>query len=69
MRALAGAPRCGFIDEDGRVVKTQLSKSSGQDALDQVALKVADIMQFSPAQNRDKKVPVWVQIEIVFTAK
>jgi hypothetical protein len=26
-------------------------------------------MQFSPAYNRDKKVPVWVEIPIVFTAK
>lgn len=58
-----------FIDEGGKVIKTQLSKSSGYSALDEAALKVADIMQFSPAFNRDKKVPVWVEIPIVFTAK
>lgn len=58
-----------FIDEGGKVIKTQLSKSSGYTALDEAALKVADIMQFSPAFNRDKKVPVWVEIPVVFTAK
>jgi protein TonB len=58
-----------FIDENGRVIKTQLSKPSGYNALDEAALDVAKIMQFSPAYNRDKKVPVWVEIPIVFTAK
>jgi protein TonB len=57
-----------FIDENGRVIKTQLSKPSGYTALDEAALDVAKIMQFSPAYNRDKKVPVWVEIPVVFTA-
>ncbi len=58
-----------FIDENGRVQKTQINKSSGYDALDQAALTVAEQMQFSPALNRDKKVPVWVAIPIVFSSK
>lgn len=58
-----------FIDESGKVIKTQLSKPSGYQALDEAALNVAQLMQFSPAYNRDKKVPVWVEIPIVFTAK
>jgi protein TonB len=57
-----------FIDETGAVVRTQISKSSGHDALDEVATKVADVMKFSPALNRDRKVKVWVEIPIVFTA-
>ena len=57
-----------FIDENGRVEKTQLNKSSGYDALDQAAMKVADVMEFSAALNRDKKVPVWVAIPIVFSS-
>lgn len=57
-----------FIDENGRVQRTQLNKSSGHDALDQAALKVADIMEFSPALNRDKKVQVWVSLPITFRA-
>jgi protein TonB len=58
-----------FIDEDAQVLRTRLSKSSGYDALDQAALEVADIMEFSPAYNRDRKVPVWVEIAIDFSAK
>ncbi len=55
-----------FIDENGRVVKTQINQSSGYEAFDEASLKVADMMQFSPALNRDKKVPVWVSIPVVF---
>jgi TonB family protein len=58
-----------FIDERGNVVRTQLHTSSGYAALDEAASKVADVMRFSPAKNRDKIVQVWVEIPIVFTAK
>jgi protein TonB len=57
-----------FVDEEGRVVNTQLKESSGQRALDEAALKVADIIQFTPALNRDKRVPVWISLPITFTA-
>lgn len=56
-----------FIDENGRVRKYQVKESSGHDALDQAALKVADVMEFTPALNRDQKVPVWVAMPIVFS--
>lgn len=55
-----------FIDEEGRVVRTQVHQSSGQQALDAAALKVADIIQFTPALNRDKQVPVWISLPITF---
>ena len=58
-----------FIDESGTVVNTRLFKTSGYDALDEAAAKVAEIMKFSPALNRDKKVQVWVQIPITFSSK
>jgi protein TonB len=58
-----------FIDETGRVVKTQVNRSSGHRALDDAALLVANEMVFIPAQNRDKKVPVWVALPIVFKTK
>jgi periplasmic protein TonB len=58
-----------FIDENGRVLRTQLSKSSGYPALDDAAINVAQVMQFSPALNRDRRVQVWVEIPIVFTAR
>jgi hypothetical protein len=34
--------------------------------LDDAAAKVAELMQFSPALNRDQKVKVWVDMPIVF---
>ncbi len=57
-----------LIDETGHVRKYQVKESSGHDALDQAALKVADVMEFTPALNRDQKVPVWVALPIVFSA-
>jgi protein TonB len=58
-----------FIDVDGKVLKTQIDTPSGYDALDQAALKVAEIIKFSPAQNRDKKVQVWVSLPIKFSTR
>ncbi len=55
-----------FIDEQGRVIRTQVQQSSGHKALDDAALKVADIMEFTPALNRDKRVQVWVAFPITF---
>jgi TonB family protein len=55
-----------FIDENGRVQRTQINETSGYDAFDEAALKVADLMEFSPAYNRDKKVPVWVALDVTF---
>lgn len=55
-----------FIDENGRVQNTRINQSSGYDAFDQAALNVADIMEFTPAYNRDQRVPVWVALPITF---
>jgi protein TonB len=55
-----------FIDDTGKVVRTQINVSSGYEAFDAAAVKVANLMKFSPAQNRDQKVAVWVSIPIVF---
>jgi TonB family protein len=56
-----------FIDEEGRVARTQLSRTSGHAALDSAALRVGRTMEFSPALNRDRRVAVWVEIPIVFS--
>jgi TonB family protein len=55
-----------YIEASGRVTKAQVVESSGSRELDRAALKVAPLMQFSPALNRDQPVPVWVQIPITF---
>jgi protein TonB len=55
-----------FIDAKGEVQKSQIFKTSGHPQLDSAAVKVASVYKFSPALNRDKKVPVWVQFPITF---
>ena len=42
-----------FISEDGTVLDSRVSESSGQSQFDEAALKVADVFRFSPALNRD----------------
>jgi protein TonB len=58
-----------FIDTDGTVLKTTLAEKSGYPALDEAAVAVANIMRFSPAQNRDKAVQVWVSLPITFSTR
>jgi protein TonB len=58
-----------FIDEDGTVVNTELKESSGYPAMDEAALKIAPLMRFTPAMNRDKKVKVWVSLPITFNTR
>ena len=58
-----------YIDESGKVQRTLVHTQSGHKALDDAALKVADIAVFSPALNRDKPVPVWIQLPITFTTR
>ena len=57
-----------FIDETGCVQRTLVHETSGYDAFDQAAIQVADAMEFSPAYNRDRPVPVWVSLAIEFEA-
>ena len=58
-----------FIDEEGVVQQFQVNVSSGHQALDDAALAVAGVYRFSPALNRDKKVPVWVSFGITFQVR
>ena len=58
-----------FIDETGKVVKTQVHTSSGHKALDDAAIKISHLYEFSPAINRDKPVPVWVSLGIAFETR
>jgi len=58
-----------FIDEEGAVQNTRVHTSSGHTSLDEAALRVGNVMRFSPAMNRDKKVPVWVSLPITFQVR
>ena len=58
-----------FISEEGQVLDKRVSQSSGHTQLDDAALEVADVYQFTPALNRDQKVKVWIQIPITFQVR
>jgi TonB family protein len=57
-----------FIDEAGLVRRTRVVESSGYDDLDQIAMEVMqEIAKFTPAYNRDVRVPVWIQVPVTFS--
>jgi protein TonB len=58
-----------YIDEDGTVRDTRIDQSSGHQALDDAALSVASVYRFSPALNRDRRLPVWVVFPITFQVR
>jgi len=58
-----------FIEEDGAIQRTQLHTSSGHRALDEAALRVAGVIDFTPALNRDRRVPVWISLPITFVIR
>ena len=58
-----------FIDETGRVQRAQVNQTSGHRALDEAALRVAELIEFTPALNREKAVPVWISLPITFTTR
>jgi protein TonB len=58
-----------FIGADGEVEDVRINQSSGHDALDDAALRVADVYRFTPALNRDERVPVWVSFPITFQVR
>jgi len=57
------------ISDQGKVEDVQIHQSSGHPALDEAAIKVGQVMEFTPAMNRDKQVPVWVSIPITFQVR
>ena len=58
-----------FIDEEGVTRRTLINDSSGHLALDDAALRVADAVEFTPALNGEKPVPVWISLPITFTTR
>jgi TonB family protein len=54
------------VGPEGTVLHRRSIQSSGSAALDEAALLVVDRMRFSPALNRDQRVPVWVNQGVTF---
>jgi TonB family protein len=57
------------LDETGVVQNVRVDESSGLPILDDVALRVARHIQFSPAMTKTRAVPVQVSIPFRFTGK
>jgi len=57
-----------YLSDEGVVLDRRLSRSSGQAQLDQAALRVAGVFQFTPAMNRTELVAVWIKVPITFQA-
>ncbi|MDE2655288.1 MAG: TonB family protein [Gemmatimonadota bacterium] len=57
-----------FVNESGQVANSLVKESSGHRGLDDAALRVADAARFSPAQNRDEVVALWIALDIAFEA-
>lgn len=55
-----------LISETGEVVRTQVQRGSGHQGLDDAALRVGVLMEFTPAMNRDRRARVWVELPIQF---
>jgi periplasmic protein TonB len=58
-----------FINEQGRVQNTRVVESSGYPAFDALAQDALRAVTFSPAMNRDERVPVWIQLPIAYQVR
>jgi periplasmic protein TonB len=58
-----------FIDESGTVRNTRVTQSSGYDQLDEAARAAMSEARFTPALNRDQRVPVWIQLPVTFQTR
>lgn len=58
-----------FIDEHGDVQGTRIDETSGNTALDEAALTVADVFRFSAALNGDQPVPAWTSHSLSFEVR
>lgn len=55
-----------LVDIDGKIMATEIQKSSGNTVLDEAALEAAKYAVFTPAKQQDIYVRVWVSIPYRF---
>jgi TonB family protein len=58
-----------FVGVNGEVLRTQLDSSSGNERVDAAAWRVAQIVEFTPAYNRNEAVAVWTSLPIRFSSR
>lgn len=68
-RRTNGAIVWTLVGEDGRVKKAQIKESDNRADIDAAVLRVAEIMEFSPAEHEGKPIAVWIQLPITFRAQ
>ena len=56
-----------LIDEEGRVIASELARSSGVEILDETAVAWGLRCRFSPAIQNDRPIKLWVIISYEFT--
>ncbi len=57
-----------YVSDAGRVLHSEVDRSSGREDLDQAALEVADVFQFTPAIDPEGERPIaaWIRLPITF---
>uniref|UniRef100_A0A7C6EA94 Energy transducer TonB n=1 Tax=candidate division WOR-3 bacterium TaxID=2052148 RepID=A0A7C6EA94_UNCW3 len=55
-----------LVDVDGKIIDARVLKSSGNQALDEAAIRAARDARFTPAKQRDMLVRVWISIPFQF---
>ena len=58
-----------LIDQQGRVIDTQVIKSLGNNGCDEAAISAIKSVRWRPAKQRDRPVKVWVSIPVMFMLK
>ena len=58
-----------FITEDGSLSDLRVDESSGHEALDAAAIRVAQRFRFSPASDEGTPVPVWISVPVTFAVQ
>lgn len=58
-----------FIDATGALENYIVAESSGFEALDEAAMRVAEVYEFTPALNQGEQVAVWIQVPITFESR
>ena len=60
---------CVHISGWGDVLEVRVGVGSGHHLLDEAALRLLGIMRFGPALDRDRTVPVRIELPIMFTTR
>ena len=59
-----------YISDMGQVLHVSIAQSSGQALVDDAALRVAGVYEFTPATNyREEPVQVWIKFPITFEVR